>query len=258
MVNFVKNTPQIPVVLASLVLWVSFAWGLPANGDDAAEAPVTDVDAAVAPAADTWTCGNCNAVNDASAKYCTECGTRRAGAADVAPKNPWAGVRISDAYDYAKCPKCGKKNDIRALVCSRCGYVLPQPSAEIKDPDLVFVLGKGYYHEGELLEPAREQKWLLTTGYVLIGVGVATAAGTGYIETQKGSSIGTATGFFAASLIAVGGVPFLVIGYATRKEAVYALNGSRCYETGTPCKYEQPSPYYEGVALKVNVLTLGY
>jgi hypothetical protein len=224
MVNFVKNTPQIPVVLASLVLWVSFAWGLPANGDDAAEAPVTDVDAAVAPAADTWTCGNCNAVNDAS----------------------------------AKCPKCGKKNDIRALVCSRCGYVLPQPSAEIKDPDLVFVLGKGYYHEGELLEPAREQKWLLTTGYVLIGVGVATAAGTGYIETQKGSSIGTATGFFAASLIAVGGVPFLVIGYATRKEAVYALNGSRCYETGTPCKYEQPSPYYEGVALKVNVLTLGY
>ena len=35
------------------------------------------------------------------------------GEADVAPKDPWAGVRISDAYDYAKCPRCGYKNEIR-------------------------------------------------------------------------------------------------------------------------------------------------
>jgi hypothetical protein len=179
------------------------------------------------------------------------------GEAEVTAEDPWTGVKISDAYDYAKCPKCGKKNDIRALVCSRCGHVLPQPSAEVKDPDLVFVPGKGYYHEGELLEPAREQKWLLTTGYVLIGVGVATAAGTGYIETQKGSSIGTATGFFAASLIALGGVPFLVIGYATRKKGVYALNGSRFEPYERPA-YALRSPDSDGAGLKIEVTLLGF
>ncbi len=214
MAHFGRNASPITVVLASLLLWASFVWGLPAEA--AAE-----------------------------------------GEAEVAAEDPWAGVKISDAYDYAKCPECGKKNDIRALVCSRCGHVLPQPSAEIKDPDLVFVPGKGYYREGELLEPAREQKSLITTGYVIIGVGVAAAAVTGCLEIQKGSSVGTAAGFFFASLIAISGVPFLVIGYATRKEAVYALNGSR-YEP-----YERPglalrSPDSDGAAIKVEVTLLGF
>ena len=32
MVNFGRKAPHIPVVLASLILWGSFAWGLPAEG----------------------------------------------------------------------------------------------------------------------------------------------------------------------------------------------------------------------------------
>ncbi|MEE8638771.1 MAG: hypothetical protein V3T41_00010 [bacterium] len=43
MLNFKRCAPQIPVVLAFLVLWVSFAWGLPAD------APASEGEAEVTP-----------------------------------------------------------------------------------------------------------------------------------------------------------------------------------------------------------------
>jgi hypothetical protein len=45
LLNIIKTAPQIPVVLASLLLWASFAWGLPAEAP-AAEA---EADKATAP-----------------------------------------------------------------------------------------------------------------------------------------------------------------------------------------------------------------
>jgi hypothetical protein len=88
MAYLTRSAPQVPIVLAALLLWVSFAWGLPAD------APATE------------------------------------GEADVAAEDPWAGVRISDAYDFAKCTRCGHKNEIRRPACYRCAYSLPQPSGE--------------------------------------------------------------------------------------------------------------------------------
>lgn len=44
MSNLVKNTPHIPVVLASLILWAALAWRLPAD------APADEAEAEVAPA----------------------------------------------------------------------------------------------------------------------------------------------------------------------------------------------------------------
>jgi DNA-directed RNA polymerase subunit RPC12/RpoP len=85
-----------------------------------------------------------------------ECGAEKGGEAEAAAKDPWVGVRISDAYDYAKCPQCGKKNDIHAVACSRCGNELPQPSAEVTEPAWGFVPGKGYFREGTVVEPAKK------------------------------------------------------------------------------------------------------
>lgn len=86
--NLGRNAPPIAVALASLLVWVSFAWGMPTEGS------ATEGDAA------------------------------------AAAEDPWARVRLSAAYDYAKCTECGKKNEIRAESCSRCGYELIDADAE--------------------------------------------------------------------------------------------------------------------------------
>ena len=93
------------------------------------------------------------------------------GEAEV-PEDPWAGVKVSDAYDYAKCPECGYKNEIRAESYARCGYELPQPSADMADSDMVFVPGMGYFAEGTILEPAKVGKYLWIKGLVLTAAGV--------------------------------------------------------------------------------------
>ncbi len=79
MVDLLKITPQIPVVLASLLLWFSFAWGLPA------EPPATESDAEVAPE-DRWArvrlsaaydyakCPECGKKNEIRAERCSRCG----------------------------------------------------------------------------------------------------------------------------------------------------------------------------------------
>jgi hypothetical protein len=169
------------------VLWVSFAWGLPAEAE-AGE-----------------------------------------GDAEAAAEDPWAGVRISDAYDYAKCTRCGEKNEICAERCSRCGCEVPQPSSEMTDPDVVFVPGKGYYREGTLLEPGKSQKGYWITGLVL-----------------------------SACLLFVVGIPLLIYGLATRTEAVYAFASGDRYEPYESEAFARRSPDPDGVMLKVEVTLFGF
>jgi hypothetical protein len=179
MFNLVKNTPQISVVLASLILWVSFAWGLPAEAGEVDAKPATE--------------------------------------------DPWAGVRLSDAYDYAKCPKCGMKNEIQAESCSRCLYEFPQPSPLMTDPAYVFVPGQGYYPEGTLLEPGNAKKALWVTGLILAGAGAGTLIALEEI-TSGWESPGYLVAFYIPALIALGtGTVLTAVGFATRSEPVYAL-----------------------------------
>jgi hypothetical protein len=85
MVNLVKNTPHIPVVLASLLLWVSFAWGLPAEAADD-ETPQPGL-------AGYRLCPQCATVNVPEAKFCTRCGASLVG--HPAPKVPPRRTRVS-------------------------------------------------------------------------------------------------------------------------------------------------------------------
>jgi hypothetical protein len=216
MVNLKMGAAPVSVVLVSLILWVSFAWGLPAD----------------TPAAE--------------------------GKADEAPQGPWAGVRISDAYDYAKCAQCGKKNEVRAESCSRCRRELPQPSAEVTDPASVFVPGKGYYREGTLLEPGK--KGLLIPGLVLAGSGLAafTVGCTLAGESETGEMGPEAILVFAGFGMAVTGGVLLIIALATWTEPVYAFG---CGERFGPYESEafaRRSPDTESVGLKVEVTLLSF
>jgi ribosomal protein L37E len=251
MVNLVKMTPQILVVLATLVLWTSFAWGLPAD------VPADEGGAEVTAAEDTWRCGNCGAENVAAAKYCTECGAKRADKAGVGPKDPWAGAMISAAYDHAKCPQCGKKNEVRAETCARCGDELPQPSTEFTYPPWVFVPGKGYYREGTLLEPPIKRKGFIITGYALIAVGAAAVIGAAAYEGENEEPVGY-LGFFGGATIGGAGGVLLIIGYATWKEPIYAFNRGGLYENGPRYTYAQRPRDYDAATLKVEVTALGF
>jgi hypothetical protein len=196
-----------------LILWVSFAWGLPA------EPPVNE------------------------------------GEADVAADDPWAGVRISDAYDfYAKCLQCGKKNETRAESCSRCGYELPQPSAAFTYPPWVFVPGEGYYREGTLLvEPAKTRKGYWITGVVLTVSGLTAAGLAGYYGGNVGGAIAALP---CLAAIAVG-VPLFIKGVKKTKP-VYAFTRGERFE---PCErrvFALRSADSDGVALKVELTVLGF
>ncbi len=220
MSGLARAAPQVPVVLASLVFWFSFAWGLPAEA----------------------------AANEHEG--------------DVLPEDPWAGVRISDAYDKLRCPNCWKYNELTAARCRSCGYEFPQPSGEYTYPPWVFVPGKGYYEEGTLLEPAETRKGVITTGYVLIGVGAAIAiAGAGFTHFVEE---GLFKGFWAywggiggACVAAAGGV-FLVFGYGTRKDPIYASNRGGLYENEPRYTCGRWSPDSYGPGLKIEVTLLSF
>jgi hypothetical protein len=226
MVNFARSTRQIPVVLASLVLWFSFAWGLPAE-PAAAEAE-----------------------------------------AEAAVEDPWAGVRISDAYDYAKCPRCGKKNEIRAESCSRCGYGLPQPSLEITDPDMVFVPGKGYYREGELLEPGINKQGTYATGVLLIGAGlimfIAASVRPNWVEVNPimGDTIVIPPWKWVVYTVAcvAGGIGTVLVikSLPITKEPVYAFESSEPFGPYKNPAYALRSPDSGGLAFEVEVTLLGF
>ncbi len=213
MLNFKTSTPQIPVVLASLILWVSFAWGLPA------EPPVNE------------------------------------GEAEAAAEDPWAGVKISDVYDYAKCPYCGEKNELQAERCTHCGNGLPQPSAEITDPAWVFVPGKGYYREGTLVEPVKTMKGLQTAGLVLSVLGVS------MIVVGSIWGIGTApkiNGVYAGLGATAVGVIMVVVARATRTKPVYAFESGELFEFYKGPAYARRSPDTDGAGLKIEVTLLAF
>jgi hypothetical protein len=246
MLNSKRCPPQLAVVLASLLLWGSFAWGLPA------EAPA-EGEAEVAPAEGAWKCGHCGTANDASANYCKECGAEKGGEAETAPKNPWARVRLSAAYDYAKCPECGKKNEIQAKSCSRCGVELPQPSAEMTDPDTVFVPGRGYYEDGALVEPAKTREGYWITGLVLTVSGLTVLGFAGYY----GGDVGGAIAALPCLAAVVTGVTLFIIGVGKTKP-VYAFEKSQLNEPAGGGPYVLRPADSGGVALKVEVTGVGF
>ncbi len=220
MINCKRSAPQIPVVLASLILWVSFAWGLPA-------------DTAVAEAE-----------------------------ADVAAEDRWAGVRISDAYDYAKCPECGEKNEIRRPACYRCGYTLPQPSGEYTYPPWVFVPGKGYYQEETVVEPAKTRKCLWVTGLVLsasaIGTFIIIKVGEASHWWEQIPDIAYAPLGSALVVMTLVGAGLLIAGLTTCTEPVYAFESGERYEPYEPPAFALRSPDPDDAALKIEVTLLGF
>jgi hypothetical protein len=90
MFNFQRGAPQVPVVLASLVLWVSFVWALPA------EAPAAEGDADVAPE-DPWVGVMISAPN---AGRRTRSGRKRVRAAATSSLNHRGKRRAPGGYSY--------------------------------------------------------------------------------------------------------------------------------------------------------------
>jgi hypothetical protein len=214
MANFGRNAPPIAVVLASLVLWVSFVWALPAE----------------APAAD--------------------------GDAEVAPEDPWAGVKISDAYDYAKCLNCSLENEVRAERCSGCGSEFPKPSKEFEYPPWVFVPGEGYYREGTLLEPPKTKKAFWIPGLVVTAVGVWWTADRFSITLEN------TTG--KHMLEAVAGIPIMALGVTLmvfgfkKSEPVYAFIGGEPYGFYEGAGYARRSPDAVDIAFEVELTAFGF
>ena len=202
MVNFAKNTPQVPVVLASLIVWVSFAWALPGETGE--------------------------------------------GGAEPATVDPWAGVKVSDAYDYAKCSECGYKNEVRGDICADCGYELPQPSADMADSDVVFVPGMGYYVEGTILEPPEVGRYLWIKGLVLTAAAVSIyIVGRQYLWPLWG-------------IVGFPGIVLLIRGLTRRKEPVYAFADGEAYEPYERPAFSRRPPDAGGEALKVEVTLLNF
>ncbi len=216
MVNFGRNAPPIAVTLASVLVWVSFAWGLPAEAA-AAE-----------------------------------------GEAEDAPKNPWAGVKISDAYDYAKCSRCGHKNEVRRPACYRCGYSLPQPSGDYTYPPWVFVPGKGFYRERTLLEPAKSRItpfWI--TGLALAGAGIGTLI-AGATSEYSGEGIPALVITIPLGVgMTVFGIWLFKFGFR-ETDAVYAFKTSDLHEPHERPGLALTSPDSGGLALEVEVTLLGF
>ncbi len=219
MADFIRNTRHIRAFLASLLLCGSFAWGQPA------ETPAAEGE----------------------------------GEAEPAPGDPWAGVKISDAYDYAKCPSWGEKNQIGAAACSRCGNELLQPTADMDYPPWVFVPGKGYYREGTLLEPGERNMVMLIAGLVLAGSGITTIIVAGISARQSDwEPYPEMIASIAGLGLAATGAVLLIVARATPTEAVYAFASGERFEP-----YERPafalrSPDSEGATLKVEVTLLGF
>jgi hypothetical protein len=183
------------------------------------------------------------------------------GEAEAAVEDPWAGVRISDAYDYAKCPRCGNKNEVRRPACYRCGYPLPRPSPDMTDSDMVFVPGKGYYREGTLLEPGGTRKDLWVLGVISLGAGGfiltlrAVLGGDDDLGGEASFMVGTAVA--GVSLTAAGGA-LLIFGLATDKEPVYAFGDGEPYGYRERDYYALRPANSGGAPLKVEVTALGF
>jgi hypothetical protein len=212
MFNFKRGGPQIPFVLASLIFWGSFAWGLPAEAG----------------------------------------GTE--GEAEVTAEDPWAGVKISDAYDELRCPYCYSYNELTAARCRSCGYEFPQPSGEYTYPPWVFVPGKGYYREGTMLEPAKSKKGYWVTGIVVAAAGPIVVITSLWYESENAFY----TGSFMCLVGGGIGAALIIYGLVARTEPVYAFAGGERYEPYERPAYALRSPDTDGVALRVELTALSF
>jgi hypothetical protein len=176
------------------------------------------------------------------------------GEDEAVPEDPWASVRISNAYDYAKCLQCGKKNEIRAESCARCGYELPQPSPLMTDPAYVFVPARGYYPQGTLLEAGKSRKGLWATGLILTVCGAATLVGFAVGLSASSESPGWTVVLVVPGFVALGtGVVLTTVGFATRSEPVYARgSGTGGLVAGAR---KAPGPLAVDVKIEVPVLS---
>jgi ribosomal protein L37E len=151
--------------------------------------------------------------------------------------DPWAGVRVSDAYEYIKCPRCGKENDLRATRCSRCEYEFPQPSAEVTDPYLVFVPGRGYYNEGEIIEPGHTRWWLWVPGLVITYVGAGEVLlGSDFLS--EGTPREDKAIIISGCVIFIGGLLMTIVGLSRKTKPIYAFHAGELYEPhdGVACE----------------------
>jgi hypothetical protein len=73
-----------------------------------------------------------------------------------------------------------------------------------------------------------------------------------------GENLERYVGGIAGACVAGAGGVVLVLGYATRKDPVYALNPGGAYENGPSHTYARRSPNPDGVALKVEVTLLSF
>jgi hypothetical protein len=172
------------------------------------------------------------------------------GEAAATAEDPWAGVKISDAYDELRCTYCWEYNELTAARCPSCGHEFPLPSAEYTYPPWVFVPGRGYYKEGTLLEPGKTRKGYWIAGIVL----TASSLPAGILAGYYGGEVGGAVGLAALGV----GVGLIIYGLVARTEPVYAFAGGERFEPYESEAYARTSADSEGVALKVEVTVLGF
>jgi len=280
MVDFRRSAPQIPLVLASLVLWVSFAWALPGDspeseGDDVYSEGVPTVsydpfvldsatydevveDSLMIARAGKWVCPGCGKENKASEDYCTACGE-----VNPTPRERKSSTKI---YEEIKCPQCGKKNELDAARCYNCGLIFPQPSEEVTDPDMVFVPGRGYYRKGEMIEPGHPRRGLLVTGLVIGGIGLVVVSFS--LVAMMGKAIGSIAGggadtdteevvFIVGGAMVIGGGIMALVGFCNKTDPIYAFHTGELDEgyDGVACERAPVGPGNLEFKIEVPVLS---
>ncbi|MEE9458028.1 MAG: zinc ribbon domain-containing protein [bacterium] len=230
-----KNKPPAALILVTGLLWASFGWCLPltASDDEAVtgvEETLPQIECApeiyasithdevltglfdIAAAEAAWTCGDCSKENNASAKFCSDCGVKKGG---VAGSEKLSGIRM--------CTQCGAANEKAGKYCGDCGT----PLGVAGGGNMVYVPGRGYYAKGTMIESGHARTGLWVSGlllWLLVGPGIA-YAGVGT----------TSTGLYAlGGLITIGGLVMFIVGLASKTKPIYAFRAEEDRNNYTP------------------------
>lgn len=222
--DVLKNKTPAALILVTGLLWANFGWCLPAIASDdevatGVEEMLPQVEYApgiyasitldegltgvfdVAAAEAAWTCGDCSAENDASAKFCSECGAKKG---DFAGSEKLSGIRM--------CTQCGAVNEKAAKFCGDCG----SPLGVAAGGNMVFVPGRGYYAKGTMIESGHARTGLWVSGLLLWLLGGPAIAGTGVAVNSAGL-------YVVGALVSVGGLVMFIVGLAYKTKPVYAF-----------------------------------